>query len=84
MNWSKVRYRASRETPPSLIRLDDELARMYDVGDAYVVDESSRKIVLREMLNKIEGRPMTQQPGHPGLHYGNRQQAAALVDDELD
>jgi hypothetical protein len=82
INWSKVRYRPARETQPNTIRIDDTLARIQDVSKVYVADETSRRFILREMAEQIQGASAaTQRSEHPGLHYGRR--ATALLDDGL-
>jgi hypothetical protein len=45
INWSKVRYRAGQHIPPSIVRIDDKLARMNDVSMQYVADDVTKKII---------------------------------------
>jgi hypothetical protein len=48
INWSKVRYKSGQYIAPSIVRIDDRLARMHDVSMQYVADEVTKKIILRD------------------------------------
>jgi len=55
LNWSKIRYQAQEKVEPVTIRINDQFALMEDVGSIYAVDDSGRRFVPRDTLQRVHG-----------------------------
>jgi hypothetical protein len=78
-NFSKIRYKATEEVPPAMLRIHNDFAIVDEVGEDYVINESGNGFITRGEAASIGGSPSGNLPQPSGRQINQTNTAMQIA-----